>query len=278
MSTRLRKNNGTYINSNEISNTSYLLETTTLDSPPVELIDLTKPLRIADVGSSVRENDYNYNQARLLDLRSKVENDSSWIHSLLSIDYTNGIGVVNAPVNIATFSYNWNGNTLTTDVVQALGARIQIDPTGGSGRIHDCSAFTASSQISNGGYAYSSVTGISTFLDVRTTGNGKCYGNFVSLYLPDTAGCSELHGVNVHDYGTENVVVSTGKKYAFSLNDSSYNTRYFVTLDGKQLKLTPSAPTSSNDTGVIGSIRIDDSYVYICTATNTWKRVSLSTF
>ncbi len=38
------------------------------------------------------------------------------------------------------------------------------------------------------------------------------------------------------------------------------------------------APASSSDTGTQGEIRWTDSYIYICVATNTWKRAALSTW
>lgn len=38
------------------------------------------------------------------------------------------------------------------------------------------------------------------------------------------------------------------------------------------------APDTSTSDGTKGEIRITDSYIYVCTATNTWKRTSLSTF
>lgn len=38
------------------------------------------------------------------------------------------------------------------------------------------------------------------------------------------------------------------------------------------------APSSAGDTGTTGEIRIDADYIYICTATNTWKRVAISTW
>ncbi len=37
-------------------------------------------------------------------------------------------------------------------------------------------------------------------------------------------------------------------------------------------------PTSASDTGTAGAIAQDASYIYICTATNTWKRVAISTW
>lgn len=38
------------------------------------------------------------------------------------------------------------------------------------------------------------------------------------------------------------------------------------------------APSSATDTGVKGDIRIDDNYIYLCVATNIWKRSPLSTW
>jgi hypothetical protein len=38
------------------------------------------------------------------------------------------------------------------------------------------------------------------------------------------------------------------------------------------------APANATDTGKAGEIRIDASHIYICTATNTWKRVAISTW
>jgi len=42
--------------------------------------------------------------------------------------------------------------------------------------------------------------------------------------------------------------------------------------------LSNSAPANSTANGIAGTIRYDSTYVYICTATNTWKRASLSTW
>jgi len=45
------------------------------------------------------------------------------------------------------------------------------------------------------------------------------------------------------------------------------------------LKLSSSkTPSASNDTGVTGSICWDANYIYVCTATDTWKRASIATW
>jgi len=45
-----------------------------------------------------------------------------------------------------------------------------------------------------------------------------------------------------------------------------------------QHRLAGTAPATASSTGVAGDVRYDASYVYICTATNTWKRALLTTW
>lgn len=51
-----------------------------------------------------------------------------------------------------------------------------------------------------------------------------------------------------------------------------------VSIFAANLSLSSSVPANSTANGVAGTIRYDSSYVYICTATNTWKRAALSTW
>lgn len=44
------------------------------------------------------------------------------------------------------------------------------------------------------------------------------------------------------------------------------------------LLLKSPAPTSASDLGTEGEIRVDANYVYVCTATNVWKRAALSSW
>lgn len=39
-----------------------------------------------------------------------------------------------------------------------------------------------------------------------------------------------------------------------------------------------SAPASAGDTGTSGDWAVDSDYIYVCTATNTWKRATLATW
>jgi hypothetical protein len=37
-------------------------------------------------------------------------------------------------------------------------------------------------------------------------------------------------------------------------------------------------PASSTSTGIVNTIAIDTNYLYICVATDTWKRIALSSW
>mgnify|MGYP003678152667 CR=1 FL=1 len=52
----------------------------------------------------------------------------------------------------------------------------------------------------------------------------------------------------------------------------------FEVANGNLILATTSTPASASATGVTGSITWDASYVYVCTATNTWKRTAIATW
>lgn len=50
-------------------------------------------------------------------------------------------------------------------------------------------------------------------------------------------------------------------------------------INGDSLRLrTAKTPANASDTGVQGQIAWDADYVYVCTATNTWKRAAIATW
>jgi hypothetical protein len=58
---------------------------------------------------------------------------------------------------------------------------------------------------------------------------------------------------------------------AVQINGTVLSTQY-------KLSALNTAPASASATGTLGEIRIDANYIYICTATNTWKRVAIATW
>lgn len=68
--------------------------------------------------------------------------------------------------------------------------------------------------------------------------------------------------------------------YTFS---SSYlpsdNSNSFVDIEGTTLRIAQQrTPASSADTGIQGEVCVDANFIYVCTATNTWVRASLSSW
>ena len=51
-----------------------------------------------------------------------------------------------------------------------------------------------------------------------------------------------------------------------------------VQANGKPVVTAVSVPATAASTGTTGQIAYDASYVYICTATNTWKRAAIATW
>jgi hypothetical protein len=52
-----------------------------------------------------------------------------------------------------------------------------------------------------------------------------------------------------------------------------------ITSSGGLLILTtPKTPSAANDTGTVGTICWDASYLYVCTATDTWERVAIASW
>ena len=72
--------------------------------------------------------------------------------------------------------------------------------------------------------------------------------------------------------GTNNVRSIT------SLNGDAYFSNGFVQADAFRLNALNTAPASAADTGTTGEIRIDADFIYVCTATNTWKRTAIATW
>ena len=73
--------------------------------------------------------------------------------------------------------------------------------------------------------------------------------------------------------GTGNVLIGTTSDAGYKLNVNG-------TTQATQFKLSAlnTAPATSTSTGTTGEIRIVNGYIYVCVATNTWQRATLSTF
>lgn len=248
-------------------------QNTTLDPPPIDTLDAVGVFRLANAASEI-ESGNNYQYGALLDMRyGNVQ--TAWPYPVFYLQNIAKDGSTYGVSGMQVLS-SWESDQVTGAYAIAGSFSFTLNAPSNTGRMHDCHGLSGSVQIWKG-YAYSNATAVSANLDVRTPGNGKMYGLYVSTYLPVAAGCTELHAIGIRDQDTTGTA-STGKKYALSVVDAGYSDLAFLTLDGKTLKLTQDTPASAAATGTIGSIRVDADYIYVCTATNTWKRAALATW
>lgn len=52
----------------------------------------------------------------------------------------------------------------------------------------------------------------------------------------------------------------------------------YLTVNGRLNVSVSHTPSSASDTGTAGEIAWDANYIYVCTATNTWKRIAIATW
>jgi hypothetical protein len=94
-------------------------------------------------------------------------------------------------------------------------------------------------------------------------------------YLTNSAGNS---AVNVSPSG--NILFTTANNTFATMTSSSFDINYSVSTAGNVtvggLLTSPLQTKASNAAGTAGQICWDSDYIYVCTATNTWKRTALT--
>lgn len=114
------------------------------------------------------------------------------------------------------------------------------------------------------------------------------------------AALNEDRGASIRLTGNENADISgfypgsitfqlgdvSGAQYRFA-GKNGFTAENYVTIDETTVTLasglslivtTSQTPANSGATGTAGTIAWDTNYVYVCTATNTWKRVAIATW
>jgi hypothetical protein len=124
-------------------------------------------------------------------------------------------------------------------------------------------AFPAATTTSGSGTGFT-ITPMLSILTVNAGGaSGTNAGTNYSEFLPPTvasAGATATYREAVFK------VAMTATQAALDLNP------------GGSVKITTQTPASAAATGEAGTIAWDSSYIYVCTAANTWKRVAIATW
>ena len=74
------------------------------------------------------------------------------------------------------------------------------------------------------------------------------------------------------------LTIKTGSSSTALTLDSSQDATFAGEVFAPTLVIGSGSPASATATGTAGQIQFDANYIYICTATNTWKRVAISTW
>jgi hypothetical protein len=125
-----------------------------------------------------------------------------------------------------------------------------------------------------------------TFGDVLTPGDLEIYHDGSNSYIRET-GTGNMYiqaserirftGINNEAllYLNENSNVEAYYDNALKLETTATGTKTTGQMDIAALNV---APASTGAAGTLGEIRYTADYIYVCTATNTWKRTALSTW
>tara|TARA_R110000782_G_scaffold262298_1_gene354292 strand:+ start:463 stop:861 length:399 start_codon:yes stop_codon:yes gene_type:complete len=76
----------------------------------------------------------------------------------------------------------------------------------------------------------------------------------------------------------DNNAVGTSGEPALLIRDYLGAVVFRIEANGSMTLSFQTAPATATSTGILGEIRYTTDYIYICTATNTWKRVAISTW
>jgi hypothetical protein len=96
------------------------------------------------------------------------------------------------------------------------------------------------------------------------------FGNVVT---PDLEIYHDGSNSYIDETGTGDLYIQSGG--ANKLQTSSTG----VTITGQvNISALNTAPSSASDTGTVGEIRFTADYIFVCVASNTWKRVAIATW
>jgi len=112
------------------------------------------------------------------------------------------------------------------------------------------------------------------------TGNVQIDSNYGFIWDNSTTGIYGNSSPSVLQFYTGNAerarIDSSGR---LLVGTSSNSGGALFQVNGDRVRIaTAKTPASASDTGVAGEICWDANYVYVCTATNTWKRTAISTW
>jgi hypothetical protein len=111
--------------------------------------------------------------------------------------------------------------------------------------------------------------------NIGSSGRGNSFG----YTLPDWRiyNSSSGNALVIDNYITEALRVDSSNRLLVGTSSDSGGA--LLQVNGDRIRIgTAKTPASATDTGTTGEIAWDANYIYVCTATNTWKRTAISTW
>jgi hypothetical protein len=168
--------------------------------------------------------------------------------------------------------------------VTGSGSGISVSPTTGAVVVSNTGV---TSIVAGTNVTISGATGAVTINATGGGGSGTFSANDGSVSAPSIffTGATNMgmyrSGTSINfAAGGVNVFAATSSQTQISAN----NTQRILcdgagsSLSGTIIFSTSSTPASASATGTAGTITWDSNYIYVCTATNTWKRVAIATW
>jgi hypothetical protein len=182
------------------------------------------------------------------------------------INSYNAAGIASAPAKSFTGTWYTGGSATTTKphlLIEPTGATSTAWSTSGTGLgVNALSGF-------GGNLLDLQVNGSSVF---AVTGPGDVVVRSISATI-----APKIYFENSNSTGLASISSTGGIVYIASDNGVDVGILTATNVIA-QHRLTGTAPATATSTGIAGDVRYDASYIYICTATNTWKRALLTTW
>lgn len=194
----------------------------------------------------------------------------------LTVSGTGGLSIPSGPATIGT-----DGSSVAVYVPG--GAAIRTNSTSGGGHLYiDTKATDGGSIILR--------TRTTTALTIDTSQNTTAAANFAARGTSHIFGPASNKALEITTNSGGSLLLEA---YDRSGAGAYYPARYLasshsfeqgnVSISGNltvsgQVVSGAKTPASATDTGVTGTVCWDTNYIYVCVATNTWKRVAISTW
>jgi hypothetical protein len=194
------------------------------------------------------EQDPHANHDRVYVCAKNDDNSYTWKDVLFNIPYTG-----------ATTDVNLNNRNLTTSGGTITAGNLVANTSVTAPNLVPYTGATSDVNLGTHGLHTSGTIGAYGFSASQASTFPTVVSETIQCPLP---GWDALNIIGSPVNITGDVIVSSGSVKAPQFKLSALNT----------------APSSATATGTLGEIRVDANYIYICTATNTWKRSALSSW